>query len=372
MKRIILLLLIIMMLIPMAVSCAPKSNSLTSDLGVSRSNIVSPDGWAYYGSADGLFKIRPDGTDKTLILDATPLMYSIYEERIYYIPVEEDHSTDCSIYSCRNDGTDVDMVSETQFLLSSMKIMKIVDGWIFLGVEHAEMFTSYDLYRVRVDGTGMTKISQTDEPLLDCSIDGDWIYYLIQGWTYEEGVTLRFWRMRHDGTDKQLLMQEVPSAIDYNKTEIFYFDDVYGRKGRPCGDIYAVSLYSPEKRKVLECDAEIDFIKVVGDWVYYIEIGDNWGFYKVKTDGSDRTKIPVKYLPKSNRTAVIDNWLTYRSNDFKYLEMVRISDKYNTDDLLDQIFEDQLESAIRNLDMDDIYDQRLAERYEEYEIRKYE
>lgn len=89
MKRIILLMLAIMMLIPMAVSCVPKVESLTSDLGVSRSNVVSSDGWAYYGNADGLHKISPDGSDKTLILDATPLIFLIYEDRIYYIPVEK-------------------------------------------------------------------------------------------------------------------------------------------------------------------------------------------------------------------------------------------------------------------------------------------
>lgn len=90
MKRVILLMLIIMLLIPMVVSCAPKNDTRTSDLLVSRRDIVSSDGWAYYSSADGLHKIRPNGEDKTVVLDALPLMFSIYKDRIFYIPVEVD------------------------------------------------------------------------------------------------------------------------------------------------------------------------------------------------------------------------------------------------------------------------------------------
>lgn len=377
MKRIVFLILIIMLLITTAVSCVPKSESRTSDLGVSRGNLVSSDGWVYYSRADGLHKIRPDGNDKTLVLDTCPLIFSIYEDRIYYVPYdeiknhyipdEEEVVTVYSIYSCNTDGSNNKFICEIPRALPSRgrMQMRIVDGWIYVGLRY-DSGTGYDLYRMKVDGTGMTMITPWNE-LFDYSIDDDgWIYYMTSG-EFEGSLGGQLWRMRHDGTEKQQLMQEVSWAIDYTETEIYYIDM---SENNFYGDIYAISRKGPKKRKVAECEAEstYSFLKVIGDWVYYLDDGV---FYKVRTDGSGLTEIP-SFLLSDSKITVVDNWLTYRSKDFKYLEMVRISDMYDTDDLYDLIFEDQLESALRDLDMDDPIDQRLAERYENYETRKYE
>lgn len=391
-KHIILFLLIIMLLIPTAISCGSKDNAITSNLRVARSNLVNSDGWAYYRNAAGVYKIRPDGTDKTLVLDIPPLLWQVYEDRIYYIPFEnidgiympheaygmyisdeEEDEIYYSIYSCNTDGSDNEFICKTPLTVPSetRTRLNVAHGWIYLGFERDGKVGNYDLYRINVDGTGMTMVNPGEECFFDFSIDDDgWIYYItIGGYEGKQGAQL--WHMHHDGTEKQQLMQEVSWAIDYTDNEIFYIDM---SENRFCGDIYAVSRDGAEKRKVAECEANSawSFIKVIGDWVYYIDTGDNPGVYKVKTDGSERTRISILSELGFTRLVVIDNWLSYLSVDREYLEMIRISDMYETDDLLDQIHEDQLESALFTFDTDDPFYQWHIDRFYTFEVRKYE
>lgn len=324
MKRIVLLMLIIIMLITTAVSCAPKDDTL----GVSKSSLVEPDGWVYYFNPDGIYKIRENCEDKTLVLNKTVFKFQIYKNRIYYITYKEGASTYYSIYSCKTDGSDDRLVCDTPFEVYSYKRMQIVDDWIYVGIEKdAENINQYKLYRVKIDGTETEKISHDEDDLWDYSIDGDWIYYetlIIQ----EDEGGLQLWRMQLDGTNKQQVMQGFGMAIDYTETEIFYVDlddDI----------LYAVPYFSTEKRKVAETGCIVWFVKVIDDWVYYRDAGD---FYKVRTDGSDHTRIPADVLPENKRKMVVmDNWLVYFSVSHRYYGMIRIRDTYDTDSLVDYL-----------------------------------
>lgn len=327
MKRIGLLMLIIIMLITTAVSCAPKDDTL----GVSKSSLVEPDGWVYYFNPDGIYKIRENCEDKTLVLDKTVFKFQIYKNRIYYITYKEDASTYYSIYSCKTDGSDDKLICDTLFEVFSYKRMQIVDDWIYVGIEKdVENGDEYELYRVKIDGTDMTMITPWNELFVDYSIDDDgWIYYLTAG-EFEGKRGGQLWRMHHDGKHTQQVMQEVGWAIDYSDNEIYYSDV-------DDGNIYAIPFFESKKRKIADFDGPVYDIKIIDDWIYYNLYGvDNWGFYKIKIDGSENTKIPVENIPSFNRIMVVDNWLIYLDN-FEYLEMVRIRDTYDTDSLVDYL-----------------------------------
>ena len=199
----------------------------------------------------------------------------------------------------------------------------------------------------------------------DYSIDDDgWIYYLTGG-EYEGRKGAQLWRMHHDGTKKHQIMNEVGWAIDYSNNEIYYSDiESY--------DIYTISFYGYNKRKIAYGEWTIWFIKVIGDWIYYRDGGSNEGLYKIRTDGGGFTKIPVVSYPGYNRMVVIDNWLIYTSEDGMFNEMVRINDIYDTDDLFEQILAERLESILRKLDPDDPFEQARIKRYKETGTRKYE
>lgn len=244
---------------------------------------------------------------------------------------------------------------------------RVIDGWIYIGLKRKETSATYfELYRMGMNSAEMTMINPKDDLFSDYSIDDDgWIYYVTAG-EYEGKKGLQLWRMHHDGTEKQQLMQEVGWAIDYSNGEIYFSDKVDN-------NIYAISFFGTEKRKVVEGEWTIRFVKVIGDWVYYVDtFCEKPGFYKVKKDGSELTLISQFSWPSYNRMVVRDNWLTYRSEDLKHYEMVRISDMYDTDELLELIFEDQVESALRSLDMEDNADRTMAETYKNYKVRKYE
>ncbi len=243
-------------------------------------------------------------------------------------------------------GEDEKFLFETIFPMSSVAgRIQFIDNWIFFGVENEDNEYSYDLYRVKLDGTEMSLVSDADDPLFTYEIEEEWIYYPKSVMK----VGFQLWRMYHDGTNKQSLMSEFAFALDYNDTEIFYIDI-------EDGVLYALDRVTSEKRKVTEFDFRVHFITVVDEWVYYIAYGR--GFYKVSINGGEHIMIQVLSLPPEKKIWVADNWLIYLS-DLSYYEMVRISDKYDTDERVQQMVEEMAQSLSDGLQ-------------HEIEIRKYE
>jgi len=135
----------------------------------------------------------------------------------------------------------------------------------------------------------------------DYCIEGDKIYYLRMQNEQETGVQL--WRMETDGTQQVKLMQEVACAIDYDENWIYYIDaDNY--------DIYKASTNGSDTQKIIECDGG-DFIKVLGEWIYYSEDGQNAGIYRMKKDGSNNTLIADNSGTDDSKTlySIFDQWL---------------------------------------------------------------
>lgn len=126
------------------------------------------------------------------------------------------------------------------------------------------------IYKVRPDDSGLTKV--TDSPGYQISIMGQWIYY-------SSGITDKgIYRVKKDGASKAKLV-----------------------------------------------DGTVMSINVVGEWIYYIVPGaDESTLYKVKGDGSNKTKISVKnndyVMVESYETLVVGEWIytnLYSKSDWK-------------------------------------------------------
>lgn len=115
------------------------------------------------------------------------------------------------------------------------------------------------IYKVRPDDSGLTKV--TNSPGYQISIMGQWVYY-------SSGITDKgVYRVKKDGSSKAKLVDGMAMSIN-----------------------------------------------VVGEWVYYIGSGaDESTLYKIKGDGSDKTKISVKsnnyIMVESYETLVVGEWI---------------------------------------------------------------
>lgn len=337
MKRIILFLLAIMLLIPMAVSCAPKDDTKTSGLGYEMKRLVKHDGWIYYSLFENgdLYKIRPDGKEKTKVGDIKAISFEIYEDRIYYANKDNDNN----VYSAKLDGSDIERLADENWMAwtsyndqeTGARRIVIADGWVYC------LSINGILRRVRPDGTegkiyGWCKGFSANE---------DWLYWISMD--EQEGIGWHLIRMKPDGTEKTQFKHIESCQVDYDDDWIYYGDFKEG-------GMYKQSYDGSQVIKLTDnIITGIFKLTVIGDWIYYHIIGDERGIYKVSKDGSENIKL-------TDDTSVLlfldvwDNWLIYVGSDAietYYMGMLRVSNTYKTDKIIDEIMTEMLPANIK-------------------------
>jgi uncharacterized protein YchJ len=131
--------------------------------------------------AQGIFKIRTDGTELTQIIEEVVSYINVTDEWIYY-----SNHNDKYIYKIRIDGTE-----RTQ-LNSERSILLVVDnGWIY----YLEDENNY-ICRIRIDGTDRTELNSDRSAFF--AVVGDWIYY------HNMDDRANIYRMKTDGSQRQL------------------------------------------------------------------------------------------------------------------------------------------------------------------------
>jgi len=126
---------------------------------------------------------------------------------------------------------------------------------------------------------------------------GDWIYYT-------NGQALH--KRRTDGSEKTLLTGYCNSYINV-VGEWVYFSTGYLSRIRTDG--------TGESRLTdMNNDQYINgqYITVVSDWIYYRNENDNYSIYKIRTDGSENTKLNDESIHYIN---VEDGWIYYTNTN---------------------------------------------------------
>lgn len=332
MKRILLLMLAIMMLIPMAVSCASKDDTRTSGLSYEMKKLVKHDGWIYYSLFENgeLYKIRPDGKEKTEVGGIKAISFEIYEDRIYYANKDDDNN----VYSAKLDGSDIERLADENWSAWTSKNhqeigvrrIEIADGWVYC------LSVNGILRRVRTDGTE----GEFYGWCIGFSVNEDWLYWISMD--EQEGIGWHLIRMRPDGTEKTQFTHIESWQIDYDEDWIYYGDIVEG-------GMYKQSYDGSQTIKLTDYkDTGTSKLTVVGDWIYYHNSDDECGIYKVKKDGSEKIKLTDdKSVLVFND--VWDNWLIYAGSDdidSYYMGMIRVSETYKTDKVIDEIMAEMM------------------------------
>lgn len=147
----------------------------------------------------------------------------------------------------------------------------------------------FELYKVRTDGSGRTRINGDAAGYLN--VVGDWLYYVSGKVDEESYFGFNFdgiYRVRTDGSEHTLVCQDYYGYLNVVDGWIYYYggtlDDDFG--------IYEVRTDGSGRTK-LNDDGAIP-LNVIGDWIYYNYINhesNEYGFYKVRTDGSRREAI---------------------------------------------------------------------------------
>ena len=302
------------------------------------SPIKEYDGWIYYGVYDeGLYKVRPNGQDKTFLTDKYPYFLEIYEDRIYYAVFKYKDTFIHSIYSCDLEGSNEIYLCNKGIDFYDNSGLHIIDEWLYYTPK------PYYLNKIKTDGTGIITLEE-ELRVEEFTIKDEWIYFLV--YNYEKfsethQYLLDLYRMKFDGTSKEKLNTEGCRIIDFKDDWIYYVDE--NRTS-----IFRLKFGGSGKQKLADCDMSYNgLFFVVDDWVYYEDLSEDSGIYKVKTDGSESVRITEDAFDVSAFN-IYDDWLiyirppiTYPTEEPAITYMIRVSDSYDTDEVIEKIISDK-------------------------------
>lgn len=227
-----------------------------------------------------------------------------YGEWVYYI---EDSLEGHNLFKIKKDGT-----LKTRLNNYPTTSFAIKDNWIYLS--ERSLATSVnpsgktELYKMKIDGSSKTKISDSENDLRDFYIVDDMIYYITQ---LSSSPKADVYSIDVDGSNKQHLINDLFYCIEIIDGYMYYI--------KPNSSIYKMEL-AGDGDQVNLVQGGVSLLKgpsgekpqIKGEWLYYIESSTK-NMYKIKTDGSEKHLLSDK---KVYNKIVEGKWIYYMDTQF--------------------------------------------------------
>ncbi len=270
---------------------ADITRSFTEKAGNTWGNILNygcaaEDGdWQYISMRDGIYKLKNDGSGKTMLHDKTGVFLNAAGDWLYYSDMGAESLFEKTwLYKMKTDGsaktllakdecTYVNLMGEWIYYINNsdgdkpyriningkarqklsntpVHTLFADEGWLYF-----QKVSDGNLYRMRTSGTDTMKLTNTagdDNRIIQKN--GDWIYYAGTIWP-QSGIC----RMKADGSSKKFVVDVSTFQINMDETYIYYNDSF--------GNLYRINEEKKEKIKISN-DAGYE-INICGDWLYY-------------------------------------------------------------------------------------------------------
>ncbi|MCY6355153.1 DUF5050 domain-containing protein [Clostridium sp. ZS2-4] len=290
----------------------------------SGSFLNAADGWIYYtnlNNNNSLYKMKIDGTSNQALNDKGSFFIQVVDEYVYY----ENESDSYNLYRIKNDGSENQKFDTGILNINDIKVTLDKNSYYSLpSLVKAEL----------VDGSTINLYVTWNVSEIDTSKAGQYVYEgIVKGYMkkvllkvnvieivsleYDNATIVRpkgtdfeppnsVKATMSDGSKKSIVMTWTPSSIDTSEA------GEYTIEGTPTNKIYDKNLSF--KLSVVESDNLVTgkVVAEAGDWIYYENIYDDNCLYRVKQDGTGKTKVVEKYVMEIIDTK--DEWIYYRDN----------------------------------------------------------
>lgn len=196
---------------------------------------------------------------------------------IYYRN-DDDNRT---LYRCRTDGTMAQQIVDDP----GVSNINVIGEWIY--------YRYRGIYKIRVDGEGRMELTGDESAYLN--VVGDWIYFA----NFSDNCYI--YKIKTDGTHLTKIANINGEGVNVSDGYM-YLNDRDNTK-----NLYKLSIDAPDASSAVPIVNNVGVFNVCGDWIYYTDLNDNGAICKIKTDGTQQTKI----LAVSARVLLVDNGKIY-------------------------------------------------------------
>ena len=249
--------------------------------------------WIYYPNAsDGfkLYKMRLDGTEKQKITDETASCINVIGDWIYYMNGFSSDPTNNSLCKIRTDGT-----GRSELCDHVYNDIIVVNEWIYY-----TSFVDMCIYKIKTDGTDKTKLSDDADFPTCVNVKDGWVYYS----NFSDNRCI--YKMRTDGSERTKINNEQSTYLIVDGDWIYYLS---------YSDFSLHRIKTDGSEETALCGDYFNGFNLDGDWIYFCNYSDNNSMYKIKVDGTEKTR-----LGDGNGMIypyVAGEWLYFSSNNDK-------------------------------------------------------
>lgn len=240
--------------------------------------------WIYCSLWDGIYRMKPDGTEMEMIhsweSNTNPSALNISDGWIYF--------KRSSPFKIKVDGTELQQISEFKYIGS----FRVIDDWMYFGCE----------YKMKTDGSNLQQMyDKRGASGKTVNIVDGWIYYYDSDNEGNDSI----YKSKTDGTDELKIYSGRTDIMIVDGDWIYY--EEYDSK-----DLYKMKIDGSDSQLVVQEDGILS-INVDDDWIYYSGSDDAGvpSLCKIKTDGTDKQ---VLYADNANDICIIKGWIYYDIN----------------------------------------------------------
>ncbi|GLC30683.1 DUF5050 domain-containing protein [Clostridium omnivorum] len=167
----------------------------------------------------------------------------------------------------------------------------------FIDSQVNELHEKRGVYKAKSDGTNAVKIS--DKPAAYLNLYKNYIYYI----NFDDR---KIYRMKKDGSDNKKISDEMAISLLVDRGYIYYRDKVAEEAG---STLFRMKLDGSKK---VEVTKDALSYNIIDNYIYYSSRASLGEVYRIKTDGSNKTKI-----------CKINGVLKYIKDDYIYYSMAQ-------------------------------------------------
>lgn len=167
----------------------------------------------------------------------------------------------------------------------------------FIDSQVNELHEKRGVYKAKSGGTSAVKIS--DKPAAYLNLYNNYIYYI----NFDDR---KIYRMKKDGSDNKKISDEVVFSLLVDRGYIYYRDKAAEEEG---STLFRMKLDGSKK---VEVTKDALSYNIIDNYIYYSSRASLGEVYRIKTDGSNKTKI-----------CKINGVLKYIKDDYIYYSMAQ-------------------------------------------------
>lgn len=265
---------------------------------VNRGFAAMADDWIYFSDGSGLFKVKKDDKSRIKISDDKASYLNISGNYLYFSSYMNGST---KLFRIKTDGTGRQKLSD-----NNCSYINVAEDFIYyISRIYDDNTAAPGLYMIEANGRNEKRL--VSGRVSNAVAQGSFIYYTDNS---------KLYRIKNDGTGRMLLSRDHVTDMAISDGWIYYNTPTF----RGDWEFYKIKPDGSKKTKIA---TNIGSFNICGEWIYYSlshKSSNSKSLYRMKTDGTNNARIVDDIASDIN---ILDGFIYYFDYQDKKLYRIK-------------------------------------------------